>query len=166
VSGLLLVLTLAVVGSGCARLDHVVAEETAQEISDDANVVRVQVDDTPDAARAALREVLTDRGISIETETSTSWRTAPTSIGQETLLAMAISFGEQGERTAVTLRGEWGLTRTMAAGLSGGAASGAADRATTREARWTYGRPKRAFGVVAKIAGEAFPASTITYTQE
>jgi hypothetical protein len=161
-------LLTAVLLTACVSASGVVDENTADRVPRGSNLVRVQYDDPRAQAEEQLLREFARRGIAVQDEEASTWTTKPNNIGQETLLLLTVSFlqADGGNTTEVLMRGQWGLTSSMAAGLSAGFGTGGAGGKSTNVAKWTYGRPKRAFGAVADIATTAFPNAKLTFEGE
>lgn len=130
--------------------------EVSSEIPDDANAIELYSNETSADFYETIYKHLASKGFSISQENSDmgTLSTEFKEIGQETTLKMDVFVEESENGSKATLRGSWGVTTSMGAGIT--AATGSSLGGTSAErASWDQsGRPKVAFGEMAVIAND------------
>lgn len=144
-----LILTFAFVLSSCVTASTVPGR-IANEIPNGATAVVIY---SASDCYAALYRHLAGAGYAFEQENAEmgTLKTAPRAIGQGTTIIVNAYSEDADGGCRTTLRGVWGITQEMAVGL-GVAAGASVAGGTSDEAKWSIGRPRRAFGELAMIA--------------
>jgi hypothetical protein len=137
----------------CVSLSHIPREIT-QDIPKGSKLIKLYSGDSVEAYFKRIYRALAAAGFSIKQENkemgtlSTDFK----DIGQGTTLKIVAYIEEYNSGSVATLRGEWGITSSTAAGLSAGFGVEVGG-STAEEAVWSgSGRPKLAFGELAVIA--------------
>lgn len=161
---MLLLMTLLL--AGCVSTSNV-PDEIASGITSDARAIALYSDESPNDYYRAIYRSLAARGYAFEQENQDmgTMSTAFKEIGQGTTLKINIFVDEAEGGSMAMLRGQWGVTAEMAAGLSGGFGTSVAGGAAN-DAKWNdIGRPKAAFGELAVIAND-LPHTNLEYKSD
>jgi hypothetical protein len=154
---------LALGVSACVNTANV-PSGLAQAIPSDARAVRLYSNQPAADYYRVIYQSVAARGFAIaqENQQMGTFSTQPRDIGQETTLKVTVFVQDTSGGSVATLRGQWGVTAAMAAGLSAGFGANPAG-GTADEAHWKgSGRPKTAFGELAVIA-DAISHTRIEY---
>jgi hypothetical protein len=164
-----LALVLCLLLTGCVNAGAGLSPETQEQIPDGANVIRLTSDRAPSEYYDALYQELARKGYEItqSDEEQNTLSTAPKTSGQETTLALRLFIDERDSEggSLALLRGRWGVSGSMAAGM--GAAFGAGmDKNMGEPAVWKQNhRAGVAFGQLVKTAQD-LPHQQISYEVE
>jgi len=130
--------------------------EVSSEIPDNANVIQIYSSDSPTDFYRTIYRSLASQGFSFsqENEDLGTFSTEFKDIGQGTVLKIYAYIEESGNGSIAKLRGSWGVTASMGAGIT--AATGSSLAGTSaEEANWgKSGRYKISFGEMAVIANK------------
>jgi len=141
--------------TGCVSASHIPPQIT-QDIPKDAKLIRLYCAESPDACFGNVYRTLAAAGFSIaqENQQMGTLSTDFKDIGQGTTLKVTAFLEEHDSGTIATLRGQWGITSSTAAGLSAGMGVNVGG-STAEDAVWGgSGRPKVAFGELAVLANK------------
>jgi hypothetical protein len=162
-----IVAALCLLLAGCVNAGAGLSPETQEQIPDGANVIRLTSDRAPSEYYDALYQELARKGYEItqSDEEQNTLSTAPKASGQETTLALRLFVDEREGGSVALLRGRWGVSGSMAAGM--GAAVGAGmDKNIGEPAVWKQrNRAGVAFGQLVKTAQD-LPHQQISYEVE
>ena len=152
--------------AGCVTTSNVPTEIT-EAIPRDARVIKLYSDQRPAEYYRTIYRALAGQGFSMRQENADmgTFSTDFKEIGQETTLRINAFLEESPTGSVAPLRGQWGVTASMGAGLS--AAMGANLGGTSAEdADWgDSDRPKAAFREMAVIAS-SIPHQRLEYSAE
>lgn len=130
--------------------------EISYEIPDNANVIQLYSSDSPSDFYRTIYRSLASKGFSFAQENADmgTFSTEFKDIGQGTVLKINAFIEESDNGSIAKLRGSWGVTASMGAGIT--AATGSSLGGTSaEEANWgKSGRYKVAFGEMAVIANK------------
>jgi hypothetical protein len=150
---------------GCVTTSNV-PTDIADDIPEDARSIRLYSNQNPAEYYRIIYQSFVRSGFSIAQENGEmgTFSTDFKEIGQGTTLRINVFVEETTSGSVATMRGQWGLTATMAAGFS--AALGASTAgATEEEANWgSSGRPRSAFGAMAVLAAD-IPHTRLEYVE-
>lgn len=156
-----------VIGLASCVTTSAIPPEISAAIPRDARAVRIYSDQSAADLYRAVYQSIAARGFAVaqENQQMGTLSTQPKDIGQETTLSITIFVQDTTGGSMATLRGHWGVTAAMAAGLSAGFGASPAG-GTADEARWGgMGREKVAFGEVAVIA-DGIPHTRLVYLSQ
>jgi len=157
----LLILFLA---SGCVTSK--IPDPVASEIPEGSTEIVLQSDSSAGSYYDVVYRGLAREGFSFENQDDDR-RTLTTGfreVGQETALQISVFVEEMGNGSQAILRGKWGLTNTMSAGVSAGVGANVSGGSAEQAAWGERGRPEVAFGEMVMIARE-IPHSELVYSE-
>jgi len=146
---------IAILLTSCVTTSNIPTNISSQ-IPDDANAIKLYSNGSSSNFYKTIYKSLAKRGFSIsqENEEMGTLSTGFKDIDQGTTLKINVFVEKNDNGSVATLRGLWGLTSSMGAGLT--AATGSSLGGTSAEsANWgKTGRPKVAFGQLSVIAND------------
>jgi len=150
--------------TGCVSTSSTVSDKVAEDIPEGATSVVVTSTSSPGTLYESLYQTLTTNGYPIQ-DSNNEMRTVTTGfkeVGQETTLSINATVQEHESGARAVLRGQWGVTGSMAAGLSA-ATGGSVGKNVGETAEWKpRNRAGVAFGALASFAQE-LPHKAIEY---
>jgi hypothetical protein len=150
--------------AGCVSTSSTVSDEVASEIPDGATAVVVTSTSSPGTLYEKLYQNLTTQGYPIQ-DSNNEMRTVTTGfkeVGQETTLSVNATVQQYENGARAVLRGQWGVTGSMAAGLSS-ATGGLVGKNVGETAEWKpRNRAGVAFGALASFS-QRLPHNGIEY---
>jgi len=150
---------------GCVSASEELTAGQKESIPYEASVVTIKSDVTPDLLYNKIYQELGMRGWGFQSsDPQRSITTTAKPVGQETTLKVQVYIHQEEGDTIAKLRGAWGVTSSMAAGISAGTGASFSGGATNK-AKWTMGRPKRAFSMLVDIAHSA-AVGNVSYDKE
>ncbi len=149
------IVLLTVLVQGCVSAAHL-PQELRDQIPKEANAIQVYSEESPTAYYDKIYRHFASQGfvISQENREMGTLATEFKDIGQGTTLKVNVFVEHHEGFTVATFRGQWGVTTTMAAGLSAGLGTNLGG-STADSAAWDKtGRPKVAFGELALLVNK------------